>query len=450
MGEYYDESPLINKNIDWNTILNNVPSTNIGMVPFQYQDWEKGEAPQLGMGSSIQQQFGAPDWEPHWTEVEKTGYVGPRDEKVKDLLNYSVNTELNPYDPSSQFFPYEKDYSGIMAATALKESGDPIYNIAYAEDVTDVPPSMRTDAEYIRPESENLYGVQTTWAPFDAPTKLNVGLNVPKLEAKKGAIDSTLLHEARHYYDNKFGFDIGELDHDSMHNLIYQFQSMYNNPVDRYRAPDSKMHGLTKEEADAYMAMHKQGKQWYYNQDQGFPQSKAQTQQAKDDFFGLMVAGQDKLGHTWDQGTNQFRNLTGYAKNFHPWEPYEQGNYTQPTMSQQEMWQDAQLTGGSVNPHEATQAHYQPNQEVSNILNQNSQPKPPSHHFDEGGIVGLPGQWSPSTIIGDEETFDIGPLQLDPGIMSIDDLEDLFEEAGLDKRIMYQLINTGGLSQLVS
>ena len=72
---------------------------------------------------------------------------------------------------------------------------------------------------------------------------------------------------------------------------------------------------------------------------------------------------------------------------------------------------------------------------------------PGRHHFDDGGIA---GQWSPSTILGDEETFDIKTLGLDPGIMSIDDLEDLFEEVGLDKRIIYELINSGGLSQLVS
>ena len=77
-------------------------------------------------------------------------------------------------------------------------------------------------------------------------------------------------------------------------------------------------------------------------------------------------------------------------------------------------------------------------------------PGPGRHHFDTGGIAGLPGgQWSSSTITGDEEIYDIKPLQMDPGIMSIDDLEDLFEEAGLDKRIIYQLINTGGLSQFV-
>jgi len=448
MGKYYNESPQITQDIDWNTMLNNVPSTNIGMVPFKYQDWKKGEAPQLGMGHSIQQQFGAPDWEPHWTEVEKTGYVGPRDEKVKDLLNYSVNTELNPYDPSSQFFPYEKDYSGIMAATALKESGDPIYDIARLKDLSNIPPGAKFEAEYVRPESEGLYGVQTTWGPSDDPTKLNVGLNVPKLEEKKGAIDSTLLHEARHYYDNKFGFDIGELDKESMHNLIYQFQSMYNNPVDPRRSPNM----LTKEEADAYMGMHKQGKQWYYNQGQGFPQSKAQKKQGWRDYRDLLSAGQNMLGHTWEQGMNQYRNMPGFSNHLGGsfGNAGEQGNYTRPPMSQQQMAQDAQLTGGSVNPHEATQAHYQPNQEVANILNQNSQPKPPSHHFNDGGIAGLPGQWTPSMSESEEEEYNIKPLQLDPGIMSIEDLADLFEEVGLDKSIIYKLINSGGLSQLLS
>ena len=74
---------------------------------------------------------------------------------------------------------------------------------------------------------------------------------------------------------------------------------------------------------------------------------------------------------------------------------------------------------------------------------------PGRHHFNEGGIAGLPGQWTPSMAESQEEEYNIRPLQLDPGIMSIDDLEALFEEAGLDKSIIYDLINTGGLSQFV-
>jgi hypothetical protein len=74
----------------------------------------------------------------------------------------------------------------------------------------------------------------------------------------------------------------------------------------------------------------------------------------------------------------------------------------------------------------------------------------PTHHFNTGGIAGLPGQWTPSMAESEEEEYNIKPLQLDPGIMSIEDLADLFEEAGLDKSIIYTLINSGGLSQLLS
>ena len=77
-------------------------------------------------------------------------------------------------------------------------------------------------------------------------------------------------------------------------------------------------------------------------------------------------------------------------------------------------------------------------------------PSRAQQRLNDGGIASLGGQWSPSTIEGGEEIYDIKPLQMDPGIMSIDDLEDLFEEVGLDKRLIYNLINTGGLSQLVA
>ena len=70
--------------------------------------------------------------------------------------------------------------------------------------------------------------------------------------------------------------------------------------------------------------------------------------------------------------------------------------------------------------------------------------------YNSGGIAGLPGQWTPSMSESEEEEYNIRPLQLDPGIMSIEDLEDLFEEVGLDKSIIYKLINSGGLSQLVA
>jgi len=460
MAEYYEESPLINKYIDWDTILDRVPSTNIGMVPFQYREGYQG-VPQLGISSG---------------SVGKTGYVGPRDWKVKDLLGYSAydqtrfgelvpkeieydrseelefgrdpnepipgvyNTELNPFDPSSQFFPYEKDFSGIMAATALKESGDPIYDISRATNVTDVPPSLRADSEYIRPESEALYGVKTSWG--DAPTNLKVGLNIPKLSEDKGHIDSTLLHEAKHYYQSKYGFDITQLSKDEMHKVIYQFQGIYSRPGKGYQVDRSNIpFALTKKEADAYMAMHKQGKQWYQNQGQGFPQSKAEKVQEKKDlwnrrdaYHSLMMSGQESLGHTYDQRLKQFDRMYDYETG------HRRGDYTVPTMTQQQMGREAQITGGRVNPHEATRASYQEQGPAGG----------PRRRFNQGGIAGLSGQWTPSLVESEEEEYNIKPFQLDPGIMSIEDLADLFEEAGLDKSIIYKLINSGGLSQMLS
>ena len=124
-------------------------------------------------------------------------------------------------------------------------------------------------------------------------------------------------------------------------------------------------------------------------------------------------------------------------------------------------WERAeQGFGGSGRSREGTTAGMWQDPRTTNtvreqaIQNQYRQPsttpsKTTSHHFDEGGIVELPGQWSPSIIEGEEETFDIKSLGLDPGIMSIDDLEDLFEEVGLDKKLIHDLINTGGISQLV-
>ena len=455
MAEYYQESPEITKDIDWDTILGNVPSTNIGMVPIgDVWDYSDPGVPQLGYGKN-------------W--FQRPGYVEPRDPRAADVLRYGpayydrpeelefsdardynqpipgsrgygdgmggtvYNTELNPFNPSSQFFPYEKDFSGIMSARSLQESGDPIYDISRM-DPSKIPPSERVDAEQIG-RTDSRYGVKTHWG--DAPTKLRVGLNVPKLEKNKGYIDSTLLHEARHYYQAKFGFDITQLSEDEMHNVIYQFQGMYNNPVDRRRIP----YALTKKEADAYMGMHKQGKQWYQNQGQGFPQSKAEKVQYEkdlekrgDDYHWLMMAGQENLGQTYDQRMKQFDRMYDYDTS------QRRGDYTRPTMTQQQMGREAQVTGGRGNPHEATRAQYQ----------QQGPAGGPRPHFNTGGIAGLPGQWTPSMSESEEEEYNIRPLQLDPGFMSIEDLEDLFEEAGLDKSIIYKLINSGGLSQLIS
>ena len=70
---------------------------------------------------------------------------------------------------------------------------------------------------------------------------------------------------------------------------------------------------------------------------------------------GIMAAGQQALRQTPSQIAAQ--QAASQAT--------QQGNYQAPIMSQQEMVREAQQTGGTVNPHEATKAVYRPSLEES-------------------------------------------------------------------------------------
>ena len=102
----------------------------------------------------------------------------------------------------------------------------------------------------------------------------------------------------------------------------------------------------------------------------GIPNALQQQQQAE-----LMHAGNLALNQTPAQGAAQVAAS----------QATQQGNYQAPTMTQQQMVQEAQQTGGTVNPHEATQAVSAP-----------SRPSRPSSYSNvrrygraDGGIVGL-------------------------------------------------------------
>ena len=81
---------------------------------------------------------------------------------------------------------------------------------------------------------------------------------------------------------------------------------------------------------------------------------------------GIMAAGQQDLGQTQQQIAAQQASS----------QATRQGNYQSPIMSQQEMVREAQRTGGTVNPHEATKAVSRPRQPVYG-----------PHGKAEGGIV---------------------------------------------------------------
>jgi hypothetical protein len=399
-------------------------------------------------------------------------FVAPRDPRAKDILNYSgptfydrpeelgfapdpaepipgvYNTELNPYNPSSQFFPYEPDYGGIMSVRAYEDAGEPMGSDA------------RLQKEYEGYGKEQFYdqGGNLVTSPevgqlmYDAKgepimqdnfgyywqNKINVS---PSMHAtgppQLGYQDpeeqrDTVFHEGKHFFIDQYGNLVPKTSAlDEEHNPIY-FADMWRKDPFTYNTANMT---LNRQDALAFMEMHNLGRkvtQGKYT----LPESRTQTSNRRWKELvndpGFEGIGDDVIHNPiMEQRFNQYGAM--YAPG--------RGDYTRPTMSQGEMARDARMTGGGVNPHEATRASYQ---EPATDRN------PRQHHFNTGGIAGLPGQWTPSMSESEEEEYDIRPLQLDPGIMSIEDLEDLFEEAGLDKSIIYKLINSGGLSQLVS
>ena len=88
-----------------------------------------------------------------------------------------------------------------------------------------------------------------------------------------------------------------------------------------------------------------------------------------------MMAGQENLGQTHDQRLKQFDRMYDYEPG------HRRGDYTAPTMTQQQMGREAQMTGGRVNPHEATRAQYQKPGPAG------GPPQRPS--FNTGGLVSL-------------------------------------------------------------
>ena len=258
--------PLLDINLD--QIISNVPYTNVGMV-------------RAGV-------FG---------DTGESAYVYPRDPRVQELLNYApnpsnpedpyaqrisfapdaptqiYNTELNPYNPSSEFFPYQQDASGIMAVESLSQpslrqpEGIPIFDTSGT------------------PEGEGVYGTQGTYSRrqlksprdlesiyrgrFDVPTGFNIGINVESLMKDKGYIDSTVLHEAKHLFDDKYGYNsFDRLTPEQKHKVIYMTQGMfYNQGIDKRRTGV-----LTSEEAMALMQAQAMG--LAYLQNKMFPETK--------------------------------------------------------------------------------------------------------------------------------------------------------------------------------
>jgi len=423
-------------------------------------------------------------------------FVAPRDPRAKDILNYSssgttfydrpeelefapdpnepgiYNTELNPYNPSSKFFPYEPDYGGIMSARAYEDVGEPMGIDATTQaqyggygkiEFYDQDGNLVTNPE----EGQYMYDakgepiMQENYGKYRG-NKINISPSMHSIGPPQlGYQDpeeqrDTVFHEGKHFFIDQYGNLIPKTSAlGEEHNPIYFADMWRKDPwkLGSYLEEHQKEKmTLGKEDALAFMEMHNLGKKVVQGK-YTLPESRYQTRDRR--FQELMndpIRSQRAMSlynpTTDRQRSNQYQAM---------YDP-RRGDYTRPTMTQGEMARDARMTGGGVNPHEATRAQYTGRLDRPEVPIWPTQGPPTTqpdrtpgrHHFNTGGIAGLPGQWTPSMTESEEEEYNIKPLQLDPGIMSIEDLADLFEEAGLDKSIIYTLINSGGLSQLLS
>ena len=313
-------------------------------------------------------------------------YVAPRDPRAKDLLNYAspstpivydrpeelefapdpnepgiYNTELNPYDPSSKFFPYEPDYAGIMslanysqqegdigvdAKTHMEFDPERIAKEFYDEEGKLVLNPKEGQLMYDKsgtPLMEDNYG---TYYSLGDP-KLNISQNLhnlygspPQLGYKDiEEVRDTLFHEGKHYFIDNFGRLVPKAAGLSdEHKAIYFADMFRKNPFWRTAsgAINPKMM-VNKPSALAFMQMHNLGKKW--------SQDKKPLQTDWSNTLEQINAFADP-NDTVEQVFNQIQ----------AYEDKDRGNYQAPTMTQQQMVQEAQQTGGTVNPHEMTKA----------------------------------------------------------------------------------------------
>lgn len=147
----------------------------------------------------------------------------PEDESAYHRLYFDkgmkVNTELNPYDPSSKFFPVEKHEAAKLGAQRYVDDEQTAY------DITNEPVSFL-----------NILGIYN-----DSTFPGQVGMDTGNLAAgnvnpsgefnEKGFYDdsmSTLGHELMHYYQGDYGYgDRNNANTADFHDMVYSLQDMF-------------------------------------------------------------------------------------------------------------------------------------------------------------------------------------------------------------------------------
>ena len=155
------------------------------------------------------------------TDVDEDTY--PEDESAYDRLYFNegmkVNTELNPYNPSSGFFPVEEHEAAKLGAQRYVDDEQTAY------DITNEPVSFL-----------NILGIYND-STFPGQVGMDTGNlaagNVNKLGEfnEKGFFDdsmSTLGHELMHYYQGDYGYeDRNNANNADFHDMVYSLQDMF-------------------------------------------------------------------------------------------------------------------------------------------------------------------------------------------------------------------------------
>ena len=155
------------------------------------------------------------------TDVDEDTY--PEDESAYDRLYFNegmkVNTELNPYNPSSGFFPVEEHEAAKLGAQRYVDDKQ----IAY--DITNEPVSFR---EILGIYNDNTFPGQVG---MDTGNLAAGNVNPSGEFNEKGFYDdsmSTLGHELMHYYQGDYGYgDRNNANTADFHDMVYSLQDMF-------------------------------------------------------------------------------------------------------------------------------------------------------------------------------------------------------------------------------
>ena len=311
------------------------------------------------------------------------------------------NTELNPFNPSSQFFPYEPDYAGIMSARAYEDVGEPMgtdaklqkqYSGYGKEQFYDYEGNLVTSPE----EGQLMYDAKGEPIMQDNfgyywKNKINVSpamhsIGPPQLGYQDPEEQrDTVFHEGKHFFIDQYGQLVPKASAlGDEHNPIY-FADMWR------KNPGYENMTLGKEDALSFMEMQNLGKKVVQGKYE-LPESRTQTSDRRWEELvndpGFEGIGNDVMNDPiMQQRFNQYDAM---------YEP-GRGDYTRPTMSQGEMARDARMTGGGVNPHEATRAGYtgrlgrpNPLPTSSSFRGSPNRGRPNPHQdFNTGGLASL-------------------------------------------------------------